>query len=308
MRQLTLLKYERYRYLKAATLLTALSITAYMLDSKPVSGAYGGTWLGYLFGFIASLIVVMQFWYGIRRRLTPKRAGRRGRSNYASLQRGTADRQGQKTSWIPSNSVTLQGWLSAHVYFGTSLAVLATLHSGFQFGWNIHTFTYVLMMLVIMSGFYGVYAYLHYPRLMTGNMGGDTLDMLLFKIDDLDELVLLKSLQFSDEVCAIVLKACQGTQIGGNFFQVITAYHRKCPTVKAVQQLSLLGKNLNGDQLKSFHDIFSIMVNKEALVTRARLDVMYKARLEFWLYLHTPLAIAFLAALLAHIVAIFFYW
>lgn len=308
MLQLSLLKYERYRYLKAATVLIALTATAYLLDSKPVSGAFGGSLLGYLLGIISALIVVVQYWYGIRRRLTPLRTGRRDRSNYASLQRGTADRQMRKTSWVPSKSVTLQGWLSAHVYFGTSLIVLATLHSGFQFGLNIHTFSYVLMMIVIISGFYGVYAYLHFPRLMTGNMGGDTLDTLLFKIDDLDELVLLKSLQFSDEVCAIVLKACQGTQIGGNFFQIITAYHRKCPTVKAVQQLSQLGKDLNSDQLKSFHEIFSIMVNKEALVTRARRDVMYKARLELWLYLHMPLSIAFLTALIAHIVSIIFYW
>lgn len=308
MLQATLLKYQHYRYLKAASLLVALSIMAYMFDSRPATGAFGGTWLGYVLGILSALIVVVQFWYGFRRRLTPKRAGRRDRSNYASLQRGTVNRSVQRTSWVPSNSVSLQGWLSAHVYFGASLVVLATLHSGFQFDWNIHTFSYILMMLVIMSGAYGVYAYLRFPRLMTDNMGGDALDMLLFKIDDLGELALLKSLQFSDEVCAIVLKARQGTRIGGNFFQVMSAYHRKCPTIKAVQQLSVLDKELSGDQLKSFHDLFSIMVNMETLVTRARLDVMYKARLEFWLYLHTPLSIAFLAALIAHIVSIFFYW
>jgi hypothetical protein len=50
------------------------------------------------------------------------------------------------------------------------------------------------------------------------------------------------------------------------------------------------------------------MAHKEAAVIRARRDVMFKARLDLWLYIHAPLSIAFLVALLTHIFAIFFYW
>jgi hypothetical protein len=35
---------------------------------------------------------------------------------------------------------------------------------------------------------------------------------------------------------------------------------------------------------------------------------MLRARLEFWLYLHVPLAIALVCALIIHVVSIFFYW
>src|SRR5574337_14258 len=111
-------------------------------------------------------------------------------------------------------------WLSAHTYLGVALIVLATLHTGFQFGWNVHTLAYALMMVVIMSGCYGTYAYLRFPRLMTANMGGvSTFDTLLLEINDLDKQASIKSLQFSDDICAIVLKARQGTRIGGSLFQ-----------------------------------------------------------------------------------------
>jgi hypothetical protein len=35
---------------------------------------------------------------------------------------------------------------------------------------------------------------------------------------------------------------------------------------------------------------------------------MYRARMQFWLYVHVPFSIAFLAALVAHIVAIYYFW
>src|SRR6266576_1116997 len=66
---------------------------------------------------------------------------------------------------------SLKGWTSAHVYLGLSLIVIATLHTGFQFGWNVHTLAYVLMMLVIASGIYGVSAYAFLPQALSDNRG-----------------------------------------------------------------------------------------------------------------------------------------
>ncbi len=308
MQRSTLLKYKNYRYFKAASLLVIFAVMAYLFDQS-ATGAYGGSWLGYLFGILSASIVVVLMLYGVRKRLAPIRTERRNLLNALSPQQKVPDSRKREANWLRHHGATLQGWLSAHAYLGSALVVLATLHTGFQFGWNIHSLAYVLMMSAIISGCYGIYAYLRFPRLMTANMGGiGTFDSLLLEIDNLDKQASIKSLQFSDDICAIVLKARQGTRIGGNLFQQLTAYQRNCPTSQAVQQLQVLGKNLKYDQLKSFDDLYSVMAHKESLVRRARLDVMYKARLGFWLYLHTPLSIAFLAALIAHIVAIFFYW
>jgi len=304
----TLLEYKNYRYFKIASLLIFLAVMAYLFD-QPATGTYGGSWLGYLFGILSALIVVVLILYGARKRLAPIRMEQRNLLDVLSPQQHIPGRQKHDANWLRHHGATLQGWLSAHTYLGAALIVLATLHTGFQFGWNAHTLAYALMMVVTISGCYGIYAYLHFPRLMTANMGNlDTFDTLLLEIDNLDRQASIKSLQFSDDICAIVLKAQQETLIGGNFFQQLTAHQRNCPTAQAVQQLQVLGKSLKYDQLKSFDDLYSIVAHKETLVNRARRDVMYRARMGFWLYLHAPLSIAFMTALIAHITAIFFYW
>jgi len=53
-----------------------------------------------------------------------------------------------------SGTGSLQGWTSSHVYIGTSLLVIVTLHTAFEFGWNVHTAAYALMVLVIRQRFH----------------------------------------------------------------------------------------------------------------------------------------------------------
>ena len=296
----TFLEYKDYRYFKASGLLVCLSIVAYFFDSHPAVG-FGGTWLGYLLGILSTAIIIFQIYYGTRRRMAPKVARKH------VLLAEVAESQVRKADRWRHQGATLQGFLSAHVYLGIALIVLATLHTGFQFGWNLHTFAYIMVILVILNGVYGIYAYLRFPRLMSDNMEGDNIETLLQKIADTDKQASAMSLQFSDNIYQIVLLARQETRIGGNFFQQMLGFQRNCPTTKAVQQLKKSGGNLKNDDLKSFNALFSIMVQKEELVAQAWRDIKYRARLECWIYLHAPSAVASVTALAAHIVAIFFY-
>src|SRR3546814_8954238 len=66
---------------------------------------------------------------------------------------------------------SLKAWTSAHVYLGLSLIVIGTWHTGFQLGWNVHTLAWALMMLVILSGLYGVIAYATLPAILSGLYG-----------------------------------------------------------------------------------------------------------------------------------------
>lgn len=311
MKRVSLLAFKRYRYFKVSSLLMALAVIAYLFDN-PDPEPFGGTVLGYILGILATLIVIFLLLYGIRKRITP-RLPRAKNGDHGTISLSVTERKAS-TLFIRNQNegrhggFTLQGWLSSHVYLGGSLVVLATLHTGFQFGFNVHTLSYFLMMLVILSGVYGTYVYLYLPRLITENLGEDTLDSLLLKIDDLDRLAATSSLQFQNEICELVARAHEGTRIGGNFFQQLRGRQKNCPTAQAVQKLQGLGKGFADDKLKSFHDLYTIMAHKEVIVMRARKDVMFKARLDLWLYFHAPLSIAFLVALVSHIVAIFFYW
>ena len=276
MRHSNMFDYKNYRYFKWAVVIILIAFSAYLFF-EPAVGHYGGSWLGYSLGTLSAAMVFWMAWYGIRKR------------RYRS-------------------TGNTQGWLSAHIYLGTALTVLATLHSGFQFGINIHTLTYGLLLVIVISGFFGNYAYMIYPRLMTENMGEDNLDGLLLRIADSDKMARQIALLMPDDINDTVALACSETSIGVGLLEQLRGFQPDCPSATAVQKLTAMGNNLPAEQRKLYRDLYSIMVRRESLVKRARQDLMYRARLGFWLYLHVPFTVALLMAMLAHVVAVFSYW
>jgi hypothetical protein len=273
----SILAYARYRYLKVATALVVVSVAAYFWD-RPPNGRYGGTWLGYTLGTVGALLIFWLLYFGVRKR------------RYSS------------------NAGMVQGWLSAHCYLGTTLIVIATLHAAFKVGWNVHTLAYMLMLVVIFSGFYGVYAYLRYPRVMTDNLGDDTLQMLLIRIADLDRQSRQLALSLPDTINRLVLASAQGTRIGGPWYQQMRGRDPRCPTTAASNGVQIIGRKLSGEQAKTNHQLYAVLLKKQELVARARRDVQLKSWMDIWLYIHVPLSIALLVVLTIHIVSVFFYW
>jgi hypothetical protein len=276
MRHRTILEYRDYRYLKLAAFIVLASIFAYGWYKYPL-GHYGGSPLGYTLGTIGALLILWLMWLGVQKR----------------RYRTTGD---------------VKGWLSAHIYLGASLIVIATLHTGFQVGLNVHTLAYVLMMVVIASGFYGMYAYLRFPRMMTENLAEDTLDSLTLKIADVDRDARRIALTMSDDVNKAVLLSVQETKIGGGVYAQLRESNAKCPTTAAVKFIKDNPPKDKGDVARKHQDLYALMLRKQRLVARARTDIRYKAMMDLWLYVHVPLSLALLAALVAHIVAVFFYW
>lgn len=317
MQRLNFLEYRDYRYLKMASALAATAVIGYWATKPSAGEAYGGTWFGYVSGLASMLLVLILVWYGVRKRITPKVADRRRGSRRKLMQSAATGMPGKRHAERRKISAedhwryggTLQGWLSAHAYLGLALLCLISVHSGFRFGWNAQTLAYFLVLLVALSGGYGAFAYLRYPRMITENLGEDSLDGLLLKIAELDELARVRALALPDEVNALVSLTRQRTRFGGNFIQQLRSSPRDCPTGIALQRIHELAKQLvEGNQPKLMRDLYSVLVQKQRLGQRVRTAIGLNARMQFWLYLHVPLSVALLAALLAHLLALLIYW
>ena len=281
--QESILGYRHGRYLKLALLFCGAAIAAYAWHDPPLVylKPYGGTWLGYTLGTIASVLIVWLLLLGVRKRRYRSAVG------------------------------TVQGWTSAHVYIGTSLLVIVTLHCAFEFGWNIHTLAYVLMVAVIVTGFWGLYAYARYPELITMNLAGDTPETLRLKVADLDAKCRQIALDLPDNISAVVTRATRAARREltdkATRPQPLASTWR-CPTTQACLTLKELGAGLTGTQARLNQQILGEMTRRKTLIEQLRRDMRYRSALGLWLYFHVPLSYALLAALIAHIVSVFYFW
>ena len=300
------LVYQNFRYLKVAVGLCLASFLAYGLYD-PVHGHSGNTWLGYALGTIGALLIGWLAWFGVRKRQLAHGYG------------------------------TAQAWAAAHVYLGLALVVVATLHTGFQLGWNIHTLAYALMLAVIGTGIYGVLAYAVLPGQITINRRKLDPKTMQAEIKRLDESALRLAQTIDAETRLLVSQSVNRVQIGGTWWQQLTGRYelpgelgalgtmlkKKATEVVSADALSggndednrtlfkvadrmfEVGRNPKAEELQK---LLNIIAQRKALVERLNRDITLRARMYIWLYLHVPLTVALLVALVAHVVSVFLYW
>ncbi|MEQ1801635.1 MAG: hypothetical protein ABL989_06920 [Gammaproteobacteria bacterium] len=295
----SVLAYRGSRYLWVALALCLGAIVAYAWHSPGVP-PNGGTWLGYTLGTVGAVLILWLMSFGIRKRSYASRAG------------------------------TVQGWLSAHVYLGLALLVVVTLHAGFQLGWNVHTLAYVLTCIVVASGVFGVFVYVRYPQFLSDNRGSQTKAQLLADLADLDSRSLRVAAGMPPEFAEALRANRDRTLIGGTALALLAARDRSqimlplaVNTAGAVAfrqvanpdqaaLLDYLGQRLaasgDGGLSRQLQELLSLAGARRTVLARLRRDAQLKAWLEIWLYVHVPLSFGLLAALLAHVLAVFIYW
>lgn len=189
------LVYRGAYYLRVTLALCVLSILLYALHD-PVEGKSGSTWLGYTLGTLGAGLIVWLAWLGVRKR-----------------------------QFIEAR-MPMQDWVSAHVYLGLSLLVIATLHAAFQLGWNVHTLAYVLMVLVIISGIYGILAYSVLPTQVTTNRDEMEFRAMLEEIEQLNESALMLADRIDPETHAVVARSVGKVRVGGSGWEQLTGRYR----------------------------------------------------------------------------------
>ena len=295
----SILTYAKSRYLWVSVFLLVGSLIAYFVHD-PGGPPNGGTWLGYTLGTIGALLILWLMFFGMRKR-----------------------------SYIGGIG-TLRGWLSAHIYLGTTLILIVLLHAGFQVGWNVHTLAFALMLVVIFSGFFGLYVYLRYPNLMTRNRESATRDAMLEEVAEIDQNALALADGIDPKIHAVILRSIEKTKLGGGVWTQLRARdgsdlaldslqkaidkHEKkrdtktqdMPTMFAM--VDFLAGRATDKQGEAMRKLIDLVSRKKGLATKVARDMQYQAMMEIWLYIHVPLSFALLAALTAHIVSSFFYW
>jgi hypothetical protein len=290
--------YKSFRWAVWSGVLSVGSIVAYLLNS-PRDPPNGGTWLGYTLGTIGALLIVWLMWFGVRKRS------------------------------FRSGSGSAVGWLSAHVWLGITLILVATLHCGFQFGKNVHTVAYVLMCVVVGSGIWGVYTYIRYPDLMAKQRGNLSRDELFAKLREFDSKALSMASQLDVEIHDTVAEAIRRTHVGGGLWTQLRARDESTIliprraksggiTSRMVDnkgQRSLIemlaerqAVSTDAAEAARIQSLLEAVGSKAELLRKIQRDIQLQGLLQFWLYFHLPLSFALLAALAIHIITVFLYW
>lgn len=271
------LSHARFKWLKIALGISVFAIISYMaIDVNPRHN--GGSWYGYVLGTVGVGLILWLTALGVRkRRMTP---------GYWSL----------------------KAWTSAHVYLGLSLIVIGTLHTGFQFGWNVHTLAYALMMLVVLSGIFGIAAYATLPSALSSNRDEMTEGQMLEALRALDRQIHDAAQPLRQDMAEVVRASLDQDAFGGSVWNRLTGSYPRCATAAAlatVREVTGPQADLGNDPLEK---VDTLLERKQAMLGRLRRHLRIRALLEIWLYVHVPTTIALLAALTAHIVSVFFYW
>ena len=286
----TILTYRKAEYLWVSLAILIVCVLIY-LSQAATDPPSGSTLQGYLLGGAGAGLIVWLSLLGIRKR----RYGGVG---------------------------SVQAWASAHVYLGVTLLGVVLLHSAAQVGWNVHTLAFVLMLVVIVSGIVGAGLYLVVPerhsRLRQGRSRAD----LFREMTELDDKCLELSRSCATATELSVRSSIERTVVGGGVFDQLFGRDRstfmngdnveiqrnqdQADVLRYVAQLAP-GVRTQAESA-ALQGLVTLMARRQGLLRRIRQDIQLQGFLELWLYVHVPVSLALIAAVLIHVFVVFWYW
>ena len=286
----TFLTHRSGRWAKWAVALLFASAVGYWAEDLRVP-PNGGSVFGYTSGTIAAFLMLVLTYLGRRKRHYGSKLG------------------------------TVKGWTSAHVYLGVALIGLTLLHSGFQVGWNWHTLAFALMLIVCLSGIYGVWAYQHYPALIDRNNLSQTRGALIDQLHHLDQDITGSLTRHDPGVASIVQGAIERTTLPNRWLDTLRGIDHSevlLPGKGLVSNANMtalidylieqIEQGAQGDTALNLQSLVGALGERASLISRIKEDLRLVTLTRIWLTIHIPLAFAAVAAVIIHVLAVFLYW
>ena len=274
----TLLTYAGKRYLwlgAIAGVALLVSYYYYARDTVPSGSTLGGLIYGWL-GFLAILVLMF---LGIRKR------------------------------WYASRLGTVQGWTSAHVYLGLLTLLIIPMHAGFRFGWDVHTLAFALLVIVVLSGIFGILIYLTVPQKLTAYESS----MLPDKAEAEINRVLGEMKQLVGEKSAMLQRLYEEEirhyqEIRPQGWRLL--FRRLDPAAilsAKTRDLNSIVPRIPETEQESFSQFCSLVLRKTELESLLASQMRIKNALEAWLYVHVPISFAMVVAVAIHLLVVLYY-
>ena len=272
MQEETFFNYKKYRWLWI-NLFFLLACTVIYIVDDPIGGPNGGTYLGYTLGVVSALGIFYLIWYGVKRR------------SYGS------------------KGMPLKGALSLHIWLGVMLLFLVPLHAGFQFGINLHTAVYLLMVGTVVTGIWGGVIYGRLASKVPSHRGKGSLKQLIEQFESLkgqvDQLVEGGStdlLAAKDQLAAIPGFGIRRSLFGD-----------PPPLLDQKQAVDVL-KSISSEEKDTAVRLIELSDQLRKVLLAIHNEVAVQSWLRLWLFFHVPLAFGTLVGVIAHIFIVFHYW
>jgi hypothetical protein len=278
----TFLSFRGFLWFWISCGIVVISVVLYVLDDS-IGGRNGGTVLGYSLGVLATAGILYLMWYGIRKR-----------SYYARI-------------------TTLRAVLSSHVWIGVALVFIVPLHSGFSFNYNVHTLAYVLMLLTIATGVWGVVLFRRYPYSLASQRGGASTSQLAASIysisEDIRNILGNREIQRSDEFLEVAHKLRSDSETGSLWKSLWKSlfFHLNDHPDDDNRIAHLIEKLPSHEQTDAL-SLVTLVKKKISLERKISEEAKAIFLLRAWLYLHVPLSFALCVSLFIHIFSVFYYW
>jgi hypothetical protein len=160
---------------------------------------------------------------------------------------------------------------------------------------------------------------------MSQNRASLTLDQMWAELADLDQRGVKVASRLPSAFSDAASSNRDRTRIGGSSWSVLTGADRSQVMVPGPGGAAMLQRNPDqsrlldwlggelarsndGDRTRTIGELVSIVSARRVVLKRLRRDAQIRGWLEVWLYVHVPLSIGLLGALIAHVVSVFYYW